>query len=245
VVEPLLDNPRSLVAKVAAVLGGRAIERPGLSGFVNSEFDPFLNQLFAADPVTPLEAVEALEGRPGFIWLAEPLSVSELGVAEAERLSLVEMYGMTASTAPPATSPRIEAEIVEVHSQDELRAWLAVYFEVFGGDDRGSRDWQGLHDALDSAENRFFSLLLARMEGVPAAIGSVYFEPNVAGLYNFATRERVRGRGLASALVHASQAVARARGVERTLLHATAMGRPVYSRAGYRLQRPLQQLRAH
>jgi hypothetical protein len=43
VVEPLLDNPRSLMAKVAAVLGGQAIQRPQLTGFLNSEFDPFLN----------------------------------------------------------------------------------------------------------------------------------------------------------------------------------------------------------
>ena len=60
-VEPLLDNPRSLTAKVAAVLGGKAIQRPQLTGFLNSEFDPFLNQLFAAGPVTPREAAEALE----------------------------------------------------------------------------------------------------------------------------------------------------------------------------------------
>ena len=64
VVEPLLDNPRSLTAKVAAVLGGKAIQRSQLTGFRNSEFDPFLNQLFAAGPVTPREAAEALEGHP-------------------------------------------------------------------------------------------------------------------------------------------------------------------------------------
>ena len=66
-VEPLLDDPRLLTAKVAAVLGGTAIERPQLTGFLNSEFDPFLNQRFAAGSVTPRQAAEALEGRPGFI----------------------------------------------------------------------------------------------------------------------------------------------------------------------------------
>jgi hypothetical protein len=40
VIEPLLDNPRSLTAKVAAVLGGTALERPQLTGFLSSEFDP-------------------------------------------------------------------------------------------------------------------------------------------------------------------------------------------------------------
>lgn len=114
-VEPLLDNPRLLTAKVAAVLGGTAIERPPqLTGFLNSEFDPFLNQLFAAGSVTPREATEALEGRPGFIWLADEPDPNEVGAAEAENLSLVLMHGMTATTARPATAPQVECEIAEV-----------------------------------------------------------------------------------------------------------------------------------
>ena len=82
VVEPLLDNPRLLTAKVAAVLGGKAVERPQLTGLLNSEFDPFLNQLFAAGSVTPREAAEALDGHPGFIWLAEELRRGEIGAPE-------------------------------------------------------------------------------------------------------------------------------------------------------------------
>jgi GNAT superfamily N-acetyltransferase len=67
----------------------------------------------------------------------------------------------------------------------------------------------------------------------------VYFDQDWAGLYCFTTRERMRGGGLGSALVHASHDAARARGVERALLHATPMGRPVYARAGYREERSL------
>jgi hypothetical protein len=98
VVEPLLENPRSLAAKVAAVLGGTAIERPQLTGFLNSEFDPLLNQLFAAGSVTPREAAEVLEGRPGFIWLADEPGPNGVRAAESENLSLVLMHGMTAAT---------------------------------------------------------------------------------------------------------------------------------------------------
>jgi GNAT superfamily N-acetyltransferase len=85
-------------------------------------------------------------------------------------------------------------------------------------------------------------LLLAWVDGSEAATGAVYFEPDVAGLYCFTTRERMRGRGLASALVHASHAAAQARGIERALLQATASGRPVYTKAGYREQRTLRVL---
>ncbi len=205
-VEPLLDNPRSLTAKVAAVLGGTAIERPQLTGFLNSEFDPFLNQLFAAGPVTPREAVEALEGRP----------------PGAEKLSLVLMYGMTAATAGSAAAPQVEGEIVEVRSRKWLRAWHDVYCEVFGGDARGRQEWQRIYDALGPSGDRSLLLLLARVDGSPAATAGVYFEPDLAGLYCFTTRERMRGRGLASALVHTSHAAAQGRGIERALLQVTA-----------------------
>jgi GNAT superfamily N-acetyltransferase len=191
VVEPLLDNPRSLTAKVAAVLGGTAIERPQLTGFLNSEFDPFL------------------------------------------------MYGMTAATAGSAAAPQVEGEIVEVRSRKWLRAWHDVYCEAFGGDARGRQEWQRIYDALGPSGDRSLLLLLARVDGSPAATGGVYFEPDLAGLYCFTTRERMRGRGLASALVHTSHAAAQGRGIERALLQATASGRPVYIRAGYREQRTL------
>jgi GNAT superfamily N-acetyltransferase len=239
VIEPLLDNPRSLTAKVAAVLGGTALERPQLTGFLNSEFDPFLNQLFAAGPLTPREAAEALEGRPGFIWLAEEPSPREVAAPGAEKLSLVLMYGMTAATAGSAAAPQVEREIVEVRSRKRLRAWHEVYCEVLGGDARGREEWQRIYDALGPFGDRSLLLLLARVDGSPAATGCVYFEPDVAGLYCFTTREPMRGRGLATALVHTSHAAAQARGIERALIQATASGRPVYIRAGYREQRTL------
>jgi GNAT superfamily N-acetyltransferase len=173
--------------------------------------------------VTPREAAEALDGHPGFIWLAEEPRRGEIGAcAGAEGLLLVVMHGMSAATGGPAAAPQIEGEIVEVRSRGELRGWHEVCCEVFGGDERSRPEWQRVHDALGPAGDRSLLLLLARLDGSPAATGAVYFDRDVAGLYSFTTRERMRGRGLASALVHASHAAAQARGVERALLQATA-----------------------
>jgi GNAT superfamily N-acetyltransferase len=240
VVEPLLDNPRSLTAKVAAVLGGTAIERPQLTGFLNSEFDPFLNQLFAAGPVTPREAVEALEGRPGFIWLAEKPSPSEVGAPGAENLSLVLMYGMTAATAGSVlrrSRSRVRSSRCARASGFTPGTTSTARFSAVTPE--GRQEWQRIYDALGPSGDRSLLLLLARVNGSPAATGGVYFEPDVAGLYCFTTRERMRGRGLASALVHTSHAAAQGRGIEQALLQATASGRPVCIRAGYREQRTL------
>jgi GNAT superfamily N-acetyltransferase len=221
--EPWLDHPRAFVAKVARVLDGRAVERPLLTGFLNSKFDRFLNQLFAGGSVAPREALEALGGRPGFVWLCES--------SAAERS--VVMCGMTATTAAPIVARRVAAEIVQVRSHAELDAWHEVYCEVFGGDARGREDWQNVHDALGPAGEDSLVLLVARVDGSPAATGGVYFDQEWAGLYCFTTREPMRGRGLASALVHASHEAARARGIERALLHATPIGRRVYAAVGY------------
>jgi GNAT superfamily N-acetyltransferase len=130
-------------------------------------------------------------------------------------------------------------EIVEVRSRGELRSRHEVCCEVFGGDERSRPEWQRVHYALGPAGDRSLLLLLARLDGSPAAPGAVYFDRDVAGLYSFTTRERMRGRGLASARVHACHAAAQARGVERALLQATAAARPVYARPGYREQRTL------
>jgi GNAT superfamily N-acetyltransferase len=225
VAEPPLDNPRSLTAKVATVLGGTAVAQAGLSGFLNSRFDPFLNQLFASAPVKAREGAEAPAGHPGFVWLIEePNAV---------------MHGMTAAIGKVAEAPPIHGEIVDVRSPDELAAWHEVYCDVFGGDLRGREEWQRIHDSLGAGGDRTLLLFLARVDGSPAATGAVYFEADVAGLYCFTTREQMRGRGLASALVHASHAAARARGIERAVLQATASGRPVYAKAGYREEQTL------
>jgi GNAT superfamily N-acetyltransferase len=225
VVDPLLDNPRSLGAKVAAVLGGTAVERSTLTGFLNSEFDPFLNQLFATRAIPLREAADALAGRPGFVWLAEPV---EGGLV---------MHAMTAPTTAPTAPAQIDGEIVEVCSSSEVESWHRVYREVFGSDERGLHDWERIHDALGPAGDRSLVLVLALVNDAPAATGAVYFEPEVAGLYCFTTRGPMRGRGLGSALVQACHEAARVRGIERAVLQATASGRPVYLRAGYREQR--------
>src|SRR5215216_1618199 len=58
-------------------------------------------------------------------------------------------------------------------------------------------------------------LHLARVGGPAAATAAAFFDRNVVGLYSFTTRESMRGRGIGSALIRASHAVAPARGIEK------------------------------
>lgn len=122
----LLDNPRIFAAAVARALDGVAIDSSGLSGFASSDFDAFLNHVFAREGVAPSRAVESLAGKPGFVWLAEaptPDEVDSLG-------TLAVMHGMTATTSASTSRAPNAAEIVEVRSHADLDGWHAVYSET-------------------------------------------------------------------------------------------------------------------
>lgn len=213
------------------MLGGTALTEPTLSGFLSSDFDPFLNHLFTTGKAAPAEITHAMAGRPAFVWLAEE-PTDDPAKLTATGLQPMVMHGMTATTEPPGMPIPVAGEIAEVCSRAELDDWYQVYSEVFGADARGREDWYKLHDALAPNGDRSLSLLLARADGLPSATAAGFYEPGVVGLYCFTTREPMRGRGLASALVQASHAAARAKDIEHALLHATDAGRPVYARAG-------------
>ncbi len=77
-------------------------------------------------------------------------------------------------------------------------------------------------------------LYLARVGGVPASTVVTYEEDGECGVYLVATLPEVRGRGLAGAMVAHALSEARERGCTTSSLQATARGRPVYERLGYR-----------
>lgn len=75
--------------------------------------------------------------------------------------------------------------------------------------------------------------LLARLDGVPVGCGSGFVHDGVLGVYNIATLEEARGRGIGYAVTAALLAEGRRRGCRHTVLHATEAGRPVYERLGF------------
>jgi GNAT superfamily N-acetyltransferase len=77
-------------------------------------------------------------------------------------------------------------------------------------------------------------LYMARADGVPACTVLTYEKDGECGVYFVATLPEARGRGLATALMTHALLAARDRGCTTTSLQATARGRPVYERLGYR-----------
>ncbi|GAA1478188.1 hypothetical protein GCM10009623_26340 [Nocardioides aestuarii] len=75
--------------------------------------------------------------------------------------------------------------------------------------------------------------ILARMGGEPVAVGSGWIDDGTIGLYNIATVESARGRGIGYAVTGALLQAGHERGARQAILHATDLGRPVYERLGF------------
>ena len=77
--------------------------------------------------------------------------------------------------------------------------------------------------------------VLARLDGQPVGAGSVVVsDRTVAGLYNIAVREPARGRGVGRAITVELMRIGAAHGCTESILHASAIGEPVYARLGFR-----------
>jgi ribosomal protein S18 acetylase RimI-like enzyme len=75
---------------------------------------------------------------------------------------------------------------------------------------------------------------ITRVDGTPAASVVSHDHRGDCSIWWVATIPEARGRGLAPGLMRRALADGRARGCEVSTLQATALGRPVYERLGYR-----------
>jgi GNAT superfamily N-acetyltransferase len=78
-----------------------------------------------------------------------------------------------------------------------------------------------------------FTGFLGVLDGQPVAASGVFVTGDVAGVYNVATVERARGRGVGAAITWAAALAGRDAGATRSILQASPMGEPVYTRMGY------------
>jgi ribosomal protein S18 acetylase RimI-like enzyme len=75
---------------------------------------------------------------------------------------------------------------------------------------------------------------VASIGGLPAACVSALDAGGDCAIFNVGTLPQARGRGLCTGLMRQALADARRRGCTTTSLQATAVGRPIYARLGYR-----------
>jgi GNAT superfamily N-acetyltransferase len=133
-------------------------------------------------------------------------------------------------------------------------AMAAPLEEIDVGEGAAGLDWEradGVEDMCEILEQAFGwergptvkvmagldrvgHVYLARVEARPAACVAAFDAGGDCGIYNVGTVAEARGKGLATGLMRQALLDARERGCQTTSLQATAMGRPVYRRLGYR-----------
>ncbi len=77
-------------------------------------------------------------------------------------------------------------------------------------------------------------LFVGYLEGEPAATSELYLGGGIAGVYSVGTRERFRGKGIASVMTWTVASEARREGVTTAVLQASESGQGVYFRLGFR-----------
>ena len=87
---------------------------------------------------------------------------------------------------------------------------------------------------LSGADHTRFHVLIARLDGESVATAIAFDCGGDCGIYNVGTLERVRRRGLGTALTALQLHDARARGCRTASLQATAMAERVYAAVGFR-----------
>jgi GNAT superfamily N-acetyltransferase len=101
--------------------------------------------------------------------------------------------------------------------------------------DRAYGDPEGLWgSAMGGIPAGLARLYLVRVDGEPASMVMVHDHEDDCVFWYAATVPEARGRGYVSGLLHRALSDARERGCRTTTTEATAMGRPVYGRIGYR-----------
>lgn len=206
---------------------------------------PFMNAAFLTTPVTDIADLRARidvasahfrgHGVPWVFMPGEDLIAPDLLPALDEAASsaglqfMMPMTGMvaTALEAPRRPLPALECRLV---ADDATRRAVA---DINGE----GYDMPGdlMHAATGVADIwRTMLGVVGYVGGEAVSTASVTPVDDIAYVCLVATRPGAQGKGYAEAVMRGALDAARQQwGVERTVLHATPAGRPVYTRMGY------------
>ncbi|MFZ5817211.1 MAG: GNAT family N-acetyltransferase [Bacillota bacterium] len=193
----------------------------------------------------PEEAEEQVErmidrfrerGVPFWWWTFPGQEPSDLGRL-LERHGLVreaDLPGMAVSLADLPEPGRLpEGVTVErVGDPAGLARWAEAYGRGFPAPEPVAEAHREAFAELGFAAG--WSHYVALDQGRPVATSALFVQDGVAGLYFVCTLPEARGRGIGRAMVLTPLLAARAAGCRLGILQATAAGRPLYERLGFR-----------
>jgi ribosomal protein S18 acetylase RimI-like enzyme len=144
------------------------------------------------------------------------------------------MPGMAASLvdwAPPSTASGIEVELVT--DVAGFHAAIDIMFEGFELPADIQPAFEERYVGFALGPRAIQRTYLGRLDGVPVATSLGFVVDNIVGVYNVATLEGARRRGVGSAVTAAAMSDGAAVGATTAVLESSEMGRSVYERLGF------------
>ena len=231
-------NPVALFSRVGELPGFTPLPGDDVGGFTSDVPFPMLNLVYdvrfsAGEEKQRAHAVlDHLIGRGlPFMWQVTPTTHFD-GLEEilAERgLEGDTQPGMHADLAPlhADTPTDLTLETVTPATLATAIEVIAATFEFPGF------AFEPMLATFRALDGPHVTHLIARIDEEPVGAGSGFLDGSTLGIYNIATLERARGRGVGTAVTAALMDIGAARGCERAILHSSEMGLPVYRRLGF------------
>jgi ribosomal protein S18 acetylase RimI-like enzyme len=230
------DSMRAFAAQIDT---GEVRERAGLLIVATGLPVAMLNIAFVtrplADAATLLrEATVYFDGRglPFLVRVRE--SVHEESERAAQALGLEyrdSIPGMVLYPIPDAPPERSWLEVRRVNDMPSLVQYAGVLAGGFGMPPELGRAFAspGMLSLPD------VSLYTGFVDGEPVATSALFMSSHVAGVYNVATLDAYRRRGLGAAMTWHAVLDGAAAGCAMASLQASEMGKPVYEGMGFRV----------
>lgn len=192
----------------------------------------FFNSAFVRPPADPATCID-----PAKSFFAARNSPFTLRFQESETAA---QACAAAGLAAAGTSPLMLATVADIAPPDgvDIRVvaastWDAHLATIASGFGLPIDVLRGLigPELLDTGHYAGFT---AFVEGEPASTAALIVTDDIAGVYNVATPQPFRQRGLGEAVTRAAVVEGARRGCTLTTLQASEMGYPIYERMGYR-----------
>ena len=153
-------------------------------------------------------------------------------VEDDEGMSIdLEPWPDTLASAAAAVPPALT--ISEVRDSSDLDDWISAMGESYAWiDPVKARHLAELYEP-ESAPRAGRHQFLARLDGRPVAVASLFEVQGWAWVTNIGTVPDARGMGIGAAVTTRTLVMAAERGHARAWLAASAMGAPVYRRLGF------------
>lgn len=235
---PVADNPAELFRRVGELPGFAPLPGGDVSGFTSDVPFPMLNQVYDVHFRPGEEKRRAHElvdlfvarGLP-FMWQVTPVTRFDglEDILDERGLEVVVQPGMYADLEPPHGDVPAGVSL-ETVTPATLEAALEVMAEGFEFPGFLFEPMLAAFRALDGPD---ITHVIARIDEEPIGVGSGFLHGTTVGIYNIATLEKARGRGVGTAITAALMDIGAARGCDHAILHSSELGLGVYRALGF------------